>query len=295
MAASVVEVVKAQTTSSTGSLTATFTTAPQVGDRILAFVAFESSDTAVMVDQTAITVSGLGATWRLLTVQVGTAGLQNDWYGLYEAINLSGSGTTVSVTESSSTTTVNFAVTCFNVRGVPTGTQASAVYSLTQGTASNPPVLSVTPQSAGDVVIGSWYQQSSPGVPTITTVPATGWSSFSTTMVSMSIHWRYLTSADTSAQTMDSGTNAIYNSFGVASVLGAARIYYSGIETMVATTAPLRRYSQTQLEVVTASTIRRFSLAQIEVATAATNRRYSRATLEVLVARRQFKGWGVPI
>ena len=295
MAASVIEVVKAQTTSSTGALTATFAAAPLVGDRILAFVAFESSDSTAQVDRADIAISGLGATWRLLTTQQGTAGLQNDWYALYEAINLSGTGTTVSVSESSSTTTVNFAVTCFNVRGVPTGTQASAVYGLTQGTASNPPALTVTPSSAGDIVIGSWYQQSSALAPTVTTTPVTGWSSFSTTMTSMSVHWRYMTSTDTSTYSMDSGTPAMYSSFGVASVLGSARVTYGGLDAMVVSSAPTRRYTQAQVEVVTAGTVRRYNQAQLETVTSSPQRRYSQVFLEVLVARRQFKGWGAPI
>ena len=296
MAVSVVEVVKAQTTSSTGALTATFTAAPQVGDRILAFVGFEFNiNTGVLPNDTAISISGLGATWRLVTVQRGYNG-QLDWYGLYEATNLSGSGSTVNVTESSSVTTANFSVACFNLRGIPTGSLASAVYGFSQGaTTSNPPAVTVTPQAAGDLVVGSWYQQSSATAPTITTIPASGYNSFSTTMTAMSIHWRYMVATDTSTYSMDSGTAALYSSFGVASVLGAARILYGGLETMVVATAPLRRYSQAQLEVVSSSANRRYSQTQLEVAVAAINRRYSQTLLEVLVARRQFKGWGVPI
>lgn len=277
MALSIIEAVKAQTTSSAGSLLATFSVAPQIGDRILAFVMFESSSGDR--DSSSFTVSGLGATWRLLYSQSGYSS-QVDWFGIYEAINVDGIGVAVSATESSSATTNNFAISCFNVRGVPTGTLASPLYGITSGVNSNPPVLSVAPMVAGDVVMGSWYQQSSATAPTITTVPASGWSSYNVTMTSMSVHWRYLVAADTTGHTMDSGTNAMYISFGLSSQTGSARVEYSGAEIVTTQTAPLRRYNT----------------AGLEVMISAKNRRYSQVMIETLTSRVPFvKGWGVPI
>lgn len=277
MALSIIEAIKAQTTSSTGSLLATFSAAPQIGDRIIAFVMFESS-TGDRDDSTFV-VSGLGATWRLLYTRSAYSS-QTDWLGVYEAINVDGVGLAVSATESSNATTNNFAITCFNVRGVPTGTLASPLYGITSGIASDPPVLSVTPMAVGDVVMGSWYQQSSASAPTVTTVPASGWSSYSTTMTSMSVHWRYLVAGGTTGHTMDSGTNAMYLSFGLASQTGSARIERSGIEIVATPTAPLRRYSR----------------AGVEVMISTKNHRYNQVMIEALTSRIPFmKGWGVSI
>jgi hypothetical protein len=277
MALSIIEAIKAQTTSSAGSLVATFSATPQIGDRIIAFVMFESSSGDR--DSASFVVSGLGATWRLLYSQSGYSS-QTDWFGVYEAINVDGVGSAVSATESSSATTNNFAISCFNVRGVPTGTLASPLYGITSGINSNPPVLSVAPMVAGDVVMGSWYQQSSASAPTVTTVPVSGWSSFSVTMASMSVHWRYIVSGATTSHTADSGTSAMYVSFGLASQTGSARIEYGGVEAVTTQTAPLRRYS----------------VAGAEVMISAKNHRYNQVMIEALTTRIPFtKGWGVSI
>jgi hypothetical protein len=277
MALSIVEVVKAQTTSSTTSLQATFSAAPQVGDRIIAFVIFETG--LGYRDNSTFAISGLGANWRLMYAQSFYNG-QVDWFGVYEAINVDGVGVNVSVTESSTATTSNFAVTCFNVRGVPTGTAASPLYGITNGNSSNPPLLTVTPLSTGDVVMGSWYQYSSATAPTVATVPASGWSSYSTTMTSMSVHWRYKTAADTSNHTMDSPTDAIYTSFGLASQLSSAKLHYVGLEALTAQTNPLRRFNRVGLEVMSSTK----------------HHRYDRVLVEALTSRFPYvKGWGQSI
>lgn len=275
MALTIVEAIKAQTTSSTGSLSPVFTAAPQAGDRVVAFVTLEFTNG--YVDAQSITISGLGATWRLLYTSLTSNGLQYDWYGVYEAVGVNGIGATVTTSEATSATTVNFSVACFNVRGVPTGTQASALYGVARGNAANPPALSVVPATAGDAVMGMWYQHSSATVPTITTVPSSGYSSFSTTMTSMSIHWRYVVAAGTSTHTMDSATAAEYMSFGLASQAGAARIEYENLEVMAASAA------------------RRYDTMGMEAMVTPLSRRYSQTLVEVMVSRVPFKGWGLQL
>lgn len=277
MALTIVEAVKAQTTSSTGTLNATFATAPQVGDRIVAFVTLEF--TGGHTDAQSFTVSGLGASWRLLSTNLAMNGSQYDWYGIYEAIGVNGVGSVVTASESSSVTTLNFSIACFNVRGAPAGSQASTVYGISAGSASNPPVLSVTPAAAGDAVMGMWYQHSSATAPTIATVPSSGYTSFSTTMTSMSIHWRYIIAAGVSAHTMDAPTSAMYNVLGLSSQLGAARIERSGVEVLSASSAPVRRYDAMGIEAMLSPE----------------SRKYSQAMIEVLVSHIPFKGWGVPL
>lgn len=277
MALTIIEAIKAQTTSSTGVLNAVFATAPQVGDRVLAFVTLELSSGSA--DQQSFSVSGLGATWRLLYSQVLATNTSHDWYGVYEAVGVDGVGATVAASESTSGTTANFSIACFNVRGVPTGSSASAVYGLAAGSSSNPPVLSVTPDVAGDAVMGMWYQYSSASVPTIVTVPSSGYTSFSTTMAAMSIHWRYKVATDTSAHTMDSPTAAMYTALALSSQQGPARIHRSGVDVLTASSAPVRRYDSIAMEAMLSPN----------------SRKYSQAALEVLVSRITFKGWGVPL
>lgn len=275
MALTIVEAIKAQTTSSTGTLNAIFAAAPLSGDRIVAFVTLEF--TGGYVDQQSFTISGLGATWRLLYKNLALNGSQYDWYGVYEAIGVDGVGTTVTASESAAVTTVNFSVACFNVRGVPAGSQASTVYGVTTGSNSNPPVLSVTPAAAGDAAMGMWYQHTSATAPTITTVPSSGYTSFSTTMAAMSLHWRYKVAADTSAHTMDSPTSAMYMSFGLASQLGSARI------------------EQSSLEIMAASAVRKYEAMHLEVMVSPLSRKASQLMIEVLISQIPFKGWGQPV
>jgi hypothetical protein len=277
MALTIVEAIKAQTTSSTGTLNATFTLPPLIGDRIIAFVTLEF--TGGYVDKQSFSVSGLGASWRLLYTNAGFNGSQLDWYGVYEAIGVNGIDTTITASESASVTTVNFSVACFNVRGVPTGSQASAVYGVTTGVASNPPALSVTPAAAGDAVMGMWYQYTSATAPTITTVPSSGYSTFSTTMTAMSLHWRYKVAADTSAHTMDSGTAAMYTSFGLASQLGPVQITQSGVDILSTPTAPVRRYDSVRVEAM---------LSPL-------SRKYNQVMVEVMVSQIPLKGWGISL
>lgn len=277
MALTIVETINAQTTSSTGVLNATFTATPQVGDRVLAFVTLELSSGSA--DQLLFSVSGLGASWRLLHTRVLATYTTYDWYGIYEAVGVDGVGTTVTASESSSGTTANFSIACFNVRGVPTGSNASAVYGLLSGNNTNPPVLSVTPNVAGDAVMGMWYQHSSATAPTVATVPSSGYSSFSTTMTSMSIHWRYKIAADTTAHTMDSPTSAMYTALALSSQLGPARVERSSAEVLAASMTPVRRYDSLGVEAM---------LSPL-------SRKYNQAALEVLVSRIPFKGWGTPL
>lgn len=293
MTLSIIEAIKAQTTSSSGSLVATFSAPPQSGDRILAFVMLESS--MGDRDSSSFVVSGLGATWRLAYSQSGYSS-QVDWIGVYEAVNVNGVSSAVSATESSSVVTSNFAVTCFNVRGVPVGSSASPLYNLTLGSSSNPPILTVSPLSGGDIVMGSWYQYGSAGVPTITTVPVSGWSSYSVTMTSMSVHWRYITTTDTANRTMDSPTDAIYASFGLASQLGSAQVQRAGVETLTTQSSPIRRFNRAGVEAMMSTKGRRYNFAGLEAMTSTKNRRYSYIVLEAMTVRIPYvKGWGQAI
>ena len=285
MAVSVVEAIGAQTSADPGSLAATFTTTPIAGDVALVFVTFD--DTVTSASQ--VSLSGLGATWRL--IQEYIVPNTGQWLGIYEAVGLSGGSTTLTVTESYTGAITRFGLSAFLLRGTA---GLSPFYSLAAGyNSSNPPVMSHTPAAVGDLVLGMWLQANTTA-PTITTVPASGWTTGSQTVNGTSLQWRHTVAAGTSAHTMDSSVGAQYVSLGVASQVGEARIGGAFVETMAASDE--RRLAAASLDVAVAANVeRRIGQYTADAMVAGSERILGSTHLEVMVQRRLFVGWGVPL
>lgn len=285
MAVSVVEAIGAQTSADPGSLSATFTNTPTAGDVALVLVTFDDSVSAA----SQVSLSGLGASWRLIReYAVSNTG---QWLGVYEAVGLSGGAATLTVTESYTGAITRFGLSAFLLRGTA---GASPFYTLAAGYhSSNPPVMSHTPQVAGDLVLGVWLQANTT-VPTITTVPASGWTSGSQAVNGTSLQWRHIVAADTSAHTMDSNVGAQYLSLGVASQAGEARIGSAFVETMA--DSDERRVAAVALDTVVATDAeRRIGQYSADAMVGGSERILAAAHLEVMVQRRMFIGWGVPV
>lgn len=285
MAVSVVEAIGAQTSADPGSLSTTFVSTPLAGDVALVFVTFDDTVTS----SSSVTLSGLGATWRLISEHP----VQNtgQWLGIYEAVGLDGSSSTATVTESYTGAITRFGMAAFLLRGTA---GLSPFYGVATGYhSSNPPVISHTPLVAGDVVLGMWLQANTTA-PTITTSPGSGWTSGSQAVNGTSFQWRYIVAASTAAHTMDSNVSAFYVSLGVASQAGAAQVGSAMAETMTA--ASERRIAAMSLDAMTALIVeRRIARLTADAIVASPDRTLAAAYMEVMVKRRLFIGWGIPL
>lgn len=285
MAVSVVEALGAQTSADSGSLSATFTNTPVAGDVALVLVTFDDSVTSA----SQVSLSGLGASWRLIReYSVPNTG---QWLGAYEGVGLSGGSTTLTVTEAYTGAITRFGLSAFLLRGTA---GASPFYTLAAGYhSSNPPVMSHTPQVAGDLVLGVWLQANTTA-PTITTVPASGWTAGSQAVNGTSLQWRHVVAADTSSHTMDSNVGAQYLSLGVASQTGEARIGSAFAETMAASDE--RRVAAAALDAIVAAEVeRRIGQYTADAMVGSSERVLAATHLEVMVQRRIFIGWGIPV
>jgi hypothetical protein len=287
VAVSVIETIGAQTSADPGSLSATFSSTPLTGDVALVFVTFDDTVTS----SSSVTLSGLGATWRLVSeYNVSNTG---QWLGIYEATGLTGASSTLTVTESYTGVITRFGLSAFLLRGTA---GLSPIYGITTGyDSSNPPVISHTPLVAGDIVLGMWLQANTTA-PTITTVPAPGWTAGVQAVNGTSLQWRHIVAASTTAHTMDSNVSAFYVSLGIASQTGTAQVGSALAETMTVDTALERRVAAISLDAMTALiSERRVARLTADAMVAAPDRTLASAYMEVMVKRRLFIGWGVPI
>lgn len=287
MAVSVVEVVSSQTSADPGFLSVSFAATPLAGDRALVFVTFDDTVT----ESSQVAMSGLGATWRL--VAEGKASNTGQWLGTYEATGLDGISSTVTATESYTGALTRFGVSAFLLRG----TMGTSPFYITNSGyhSSNPPVLSHTPLAANDLVLGLWLQASITA-PTITTSPGAGWTTGVQNVNGVSMQWRYIIAADTSAHTMDSNISAQYITIGATSTTGSARVGSALTEAMTEDSTVQRTVAAMSMEVIAAEdTERRLARITADTMVASDSRTLTRVYAEVMLERRHFVGWGVPI